>query len=246
MAVNSRQDLKEYCLRRLGAPLVNIDVTDEQIEDRIDDALSKFARYHFSGSERLYYKHELTQENIDNMYIELPENIITVLRVLPYGGGMSDYSGMFNSKYQMMLGDYNTGSVPTIQDMVMKQTHFDFLSQMLGGTDSIQYNRYKDKLIFNTMNERLKPGDIIIAECYSSVNPEEYPEIYGDSWVKKYVTALIKQQWGMNLLKFEGATLPGDIQLNGRQFYEDAVEEIERLDESIRNTYELPVDFMIG
>jgi len=246
MAVNSRQDLKDYCLRRLGAPMVNIDVSDEQIEDRIDDSLSKFARYHYSGSEKLYYKHQLTQEDLDNSYINLPENIITVIRVLPYGGSLSDYSGMFNSKYQMMLGDYNTGSVPTITDMVMKQTHFDFLSSMLGGTDSIQYNRYKDKLIFNTMSSSLKPGDFIIAECYSVVDAEEYPEVYNDSWVKKYTTALIKQQWGMNLLKFQDAKLPGDITLNGARYYEDATDEIERLDESLRNTYELPVDFMIG
>ena len=246
MAVETREGLKQYCLRRLGAPLVNIDVTDEQIEDRIDDALSKFARYHYSGSEKLYYKHELTQIDIDNRYITLPENIITVIRVLPYGGGMSDMSGMFNSEYQMRLGDYSSGTVPTITDYVMQKTHFNFLSQMLTGEDSIQYNRYKDKLIFNSMSDRLVAGDFIFAECYSTVDPEEYTEVYGDSWVKKYVTSLIKQQWGMNLLKFEGATLPGDITLNGRMYYEDANEEIEKLDENLRNTYELPVDFMLG
>ena len=144
MPVNSREGLKQYCLRRLGAPLVKVDVDDTQVEDRIDEALRLFADYHYSGSEKLYYKHEMTQLDLDNSYITLPENIISVLRVLPYGSGASDYSGMFNSEYQMRLGDYNTGSVPSVADFIMTQTHFDFLSQMLGGTDSIQFNRYKE------------------------------------------------------------------------------------------------------
>lgn len=247
MPVNSRNELKEYCLRKLGKPLVDINVDDTQIEDRIDDALKEFSGYHFSGSERLYYKHELTQLDIDNSFIKLPENIVSVIRVLPGSSSkFSDYQGMFNSEYQMMLGDFHNSSLPTVTDFVMKKTHFDFLSQVLGGTDSISFNRYKDKLVFNTMSERMTPGDFIIAECWSTIDPEEYTEIYNDTFVKKYTTSSIKQQWGMNLLKFEGANLPGGITLNGSRLYEDATEELEKLSEDLRDKYELPIDFMIG
>lgn len=244
MPVNTRNGLKQYCLRRLGSPLVEINVDDTQVEDRIDEALRLFTDYHYSGTERLYYKHKLTQEDLDNSYITLPENIISVLRVLPYGSGLG--GGMFNLEYQMRLGDYTTGTVTTIADFIMTQTHFDFLAQMLGGDDSIQFNRYKDRLIFNTMSKSMRVDDFIIIECWSELNPEEFPEIYDDRFVKRYATALIKQQWGQNLLKFEGATLPGNIQLNGSRYYEDATLEIEKLEDEIQDKYELPLDFMIG
>ncbi len=247
MPVSSRQELKEYCLRKLGAPMIDVNVHDDQVEDRIDDALRLFTDYHYSGSERLYHKHELTQADIDNSYFELPENIISVVRVLPFGGGnLADYQGMFNSKYQMMLGDYNTGQLPTVQDFVMKQTHFDFLNEMLSGTNSIRFNRYKDRLIFDTGMNNVEVGDFIIAECWSAVDPEEYTEIYNDRFVKEYATQSIKQQWGMNLLKFEGAQMPGGTTVNGSRYYDDATEKLEKLEEELQDKYELPVDFIVG
>jgi hypothetical protein len=246
MAIASRQAFKDYVLRRLGAPVIDVNVDDEQVEDRIDDALLKFRDYHYDGTEHLYYPHQLTSTDITNKYVTLPENIIGVTRIFD----VSDSYGamnLFNIRYQLHLNElFNITSV-AITPYVMAMRHIEFLEEVFVGKKPVRFNRHMDKLYVDMKwDEDVQAGKYIIIDCYRTVDPETYPDVWDDPWLKDYATALVKRQWGENLKKFEGMNLPGGITFNGQKIWEEANQKVEELEQKVINDYSLPVTDMIG
>jgi hypothetical protein len=247
-APNSRDTLIEYCLRRLGDPVIEINVDNDQLEDRVDEALQYYQEFHSDATYRTYLKHQITSDDITNGYISVPASVITVAHLFPISN-LSTTNGMFSIKYQMHLNDVANmhsfiGDLAYYQQI---QQYMSLLDMQLSGTPQVQYVRHSNRLyIFGEMNDDLLVGDYVIMQCYSVVDPVSFSKIYNDKWLKEYTTALIKQQWGANLIKFEGMQLPGGVTLNGRQIFDDGTADMERLRESIRLEYEMPTDFFVG
>jgi len=241
----SRSEFKEYCLRKLGKPVIEINVDDDQVEDRIDEALKYYYDYHFDGTERIYYKHQITSSNITDKYITLPENIIGAVRIFNIGDPMVT-NNLFDIRYQIALNDlYTLTSVSMIPYYMMFQ-HIQHMEQLLVGQQPIRYNRHNDKLYVDMDWNKVNVGNYLIVEAYQVVDPETYTDVWGDRWLSLYTTALIKKQWGSNLTKFSGLQLPGGVQFNGDKIYNDAVNEIEAMEKEMSSSYSLPAYDMIG
>ncbi len=241
----SREDFKRYCLRRLGSPLNKINVSDEQIQDRINDALLMFFDYHFEGSEKTYYKYQLTDTDITNKYITLPDNIIGAVRMFE-GGDAFNSQNMFNFRYQFSLNDLyplTSGSVLTYH---MTMTQLAFLEQLFVGTQPVRYNRFNNRFYIDMDWSRFSSGQYLIVEAYKVIDPILYTRMWSDRWLCRYGTALIKRQYGTNLKKYSGMKMLGDIAFNGQQIYDEANQEIEELEHEMINSYSLPVSDMIG
>lgn len=242
----SRADFKKYCLRRLGAPVIEINVDDDQVEDRIDDALKYYWDYHFDGSEKQYYKYgPVTQTDRDNKYITLPENIIGAVRIFPIGQSLST-NNLFNIRYQIALNDLYDLTATTMVPYYMAMQHIQFLEQMLVGDQPIRFNRHMNRLYIDMDWGRVNNGEYIVVEAYQIVDPETYSNVWNDRWLQRYATAMIKQQWGSNLTKFTEIKMPGGMTFNGNKIYNDAIEEIKQLEDEMVNSYSLPVADMIG
>lgn len=241
----TRSEFKEYCLRRLGKPVIEINVEDDQVEDRIDEALKYYWDYHFDGTERIYYKHQITANNVVDKYITLPENVIGAVRIFNIGDPMVT-NNLFDIRYQIALNDlYTLTSVSMIPYYMMFQ-HIQLLEQLLVGQQPIRYNRHTDKLYVDMDWNKVNVGNYLIVEAYQVLDPDTYTDAWSDRWLSRYATALIKRQWGTNLSKFTGMTLPGGVQFNGDKIYNDAVEEIEKMEREMATSYSLPAFDMIG
>jgi hypothetical protein len=242
----TRTEFKKYCFRELGAPVIEINVDEDQAQDRIDDALEYFRDFHYDGTEHDYYKHSVTADDIANGYVTLPEIIVGVVSVFPIGAGISS-SNLFNLRYQITMNEISNWSSGAFANYVMAMERVSLLQELFVGKQLIRFNRHTDKLFIDTdWGSRLSEGEYIIIECYKTADPSSYADVWGDRWLRKYCTQLIKRQWGTNLKKFTGMQLPGGIQFNGEQIYQEADEEIRRLEEEMVNTYSLPTYDMIG
>jgi hypothetical protein len=241
----SRQQFKEYCLRKLGAPVIEINVDDDQVEDRIDEALTAFMDYHFEGADKIYYKHEVTQADKDNKYITMPENIIGAVNIFDIGAALGT-NNMFNIRYQIALNDLYTMTSVSMIPYYMALTHIQFLEQMLVGKQPLRYTRTKNKLYIDMDWDRFNVGDHVIVEAYEIVDPEVYTRAWSDRWLTRYATCLIKRQWGENLKKFGNMQMPGGIVFNGQTIYNEAVEEQQRLDVELINSWSIIATDMIG
>lgn len=245
---NSRQTLIDYCLRRLGAPVIEINVDDDQVQDRIDDALQFYQEYHHDATIRTYLKHEVTAQNIADKSIPIGNNIIYVKSVFPISYN-SNIDSMFDIKYQLHLNDlYDMSYIGDLVHYEMLQQYISLLDTTLNRTTMfVRYNRHMDKLMIDIDWEAsVKVGDFIVVECQAIVDPSAFSDIYNDIFLKQYATALIKQQWGANLIKFEGMQLPGGITINGRQLFDDANTELQTIREQMQLNYEMPADFFVG
>ena len=245
---NSRQTLIDYCLRRLGAPVIEINVDDDQVQDRIDDALQFYQEYHHDATIRTYLKHEVTAQNITDKSIPIGNNIIYVKSVFPISYN-SNIDSMFDIKYQLHLNDlYDMSYIGDLVHYEMLQQYISLLDTTLNRTTMfVRYNRHMDKLMIDIDWETsVKVGDFIVVECQAIVDPSTYSDIYNDMFLKQYATALIKQQWGANLIKFEGMQLPGGITINGRQLFDDANTELQTIRDQMQLNYEMPADFFVG
>ena len=239
----SRQQLKDYCLRRLGSPVVDINVDDEQVDDRIDDALEYYQDYHFDGTERIFLKHQLTADEIASDEITVPDAVIGVVNIFDIGDAVQS-SNLFNIRYQIHLNDLFDFTSTTYVPYVNAMRHIEMLEEIFVGKKPIRFSRHTNKLRVDSLFEQ-NPGEFLIIECYRILDPETFTEVYGDIWLRRYATALIKRQWGENLKKFEGMQLPGGITFNGQKIWEEATEEINKLEEEMISSYSLPVaDFM--
>ena len=246
MAVNSRQTFKEYCLRRLGSPVIDIEVDDEQVEDRIDDALAKYRDYHFDATEHVYYKIRTTQEDIDRRYYILPDDLIGVTRIFRIGAG-PNISNLFNIRYQIHLNDLFDYSSATYTPYVMAMRHIETLEEIFIGEIPIRFNRHNNILRCDfKWGSDVTPGTWVIVEGYQVINPDVYTDVWDDQWLKKYATALIKRQWGENLKKYEGTQLLGGTTFNGQKIWDEASEEIDKLEADVINSFSLPVMDMMN
>jgi len=245
---NSRQTFIDYCLRSLGAPVIEINVDDDQLDDRVDEALQFYQAYHDDAIEKVYLKHEITQTDIDNGYITTNDLITDVVRILPLRDAVSS-TDMFDIRYQMHLNDiYSLGFLGSLTDYVMGQQWLALLDLVIDSDDKhVNFEKHKNRLeIFMDWSEEVEVGDHLIVECYRIIDPDTFTDVYNDYFLKRYCTALIKKQWGQNLIKFEGMVMPGGVTFNGRQLYDDAVQELEQLVEEARLNWEKPIDFMTG
>lgn len=242
----SRSEFKSYVLRRLGAPVIDINVDDDQVEDRIDEALTFFWDYHFEGAEKTYYKHQITQTNINNKYITLPSNIIGAVNIFPIGQSLST-NNLFNIRYQISLNDLYDLTATTMVPYYLAMQHIQFLEQLLVGQQPIRFNRYKNILYIDTQwDGMMQTGNYLVIEAYQVIDPAAYGAVWGDRWLSRYATALVKRQWGDNLTKYTAVNLPGGNKFNADKIRDDAQKEIEQLDQEMYTTWSLPVGDMIG
>lgn len=263
----TRTELKQYCLRQLGSPVLEINVDDQQLEDRIDEALQFFQERHFDGAERMYLKHTLTAAEVTRFksnnithtaangdtwtergnYLELPDYIIGIERI--FGVTSSSIRGdLFGIEYQIFLNDlYAFGSIDILNYYMVKQ-YIETLDMVLNTGSLIQYRFTKrnGKLYIDYDPGMLTKDKILIIDCYRALDPTNLTKIWNDFWLKRYTTALFKRQWGQNLIKFNNVQLPGGVALNGRQIYEDALRELEDIESKMISDYELPPLDVIG
>ena len=275
----TRKELQEYCLRQLGAPVLEINVDDDQIDDLIDDTFQYFNERHFDGVEKMYMKYQLTQADIDrgsaknktevgivtttatsvdtgagtfssswyetSNFIQVPDAVIGINNVFKFDTS-SISGGMFSIKYQLFLNDlYYFNSVNLLQ-YAMTKSYLEDIDFLLTTDKKIRFNQRQDRLYLDIDWGAQQVDDWIIVECYRALDPENFSGVYNDTFVKKYLTALIKRQWGQNLIKFKGTKLPGGIELNGREIYEDAITDLADIKERMSTEYELPPLDMIG
>ena len=276
----TRQQLIDYSLRKLGAPVLEINVDDDQIDDAVDDAFQFFNERHFDGVERMYLKYKITDEDINrgkaegttgvgivttsvtstniagygtttsnwyetSNFIQVPDSVIGVEKIFRFDSSTIS-GGMFSIKYQLMLNDlYNFNSVDLLQ-YAMTKSYLEDIDFLLTSDKQIRFNKRQDRLYLDIDWGAQQKDDFIILDCYRVLDPTNFTGVYNDSFLKRYLTSLIKRQWGQNLIKFKGTKLPGGIELNGREIYDDAERELEDLRSKMTTEYELPPYDFIG
>tara|TARA_B100000287_G_scaffold138374_1_gene130315 strand:+ start:3447 stop:4304 length:858 start_codon:yes stop_codon:yes gene_type:complete len=281
---STRQGLIDYCLRQLGAPVLEINVDDEQIDDLVDDAIQLFNERHFDGVEKMYLKYKITQDDIDrgtannktdsdntvgivtttatstdvsglgtvtsnwyetSNFIQVPDSVIGVEKIFKFDTS-SISGGMFSIKYQLFLNDlYYFNSVELMQ-YSMTKSYLEDIDFLLTTDKQIRFNKRQDRLYLDIDWGSEKADNYLVLECYRALDPASFSGVYNDSFLKKYLTVLIKRQWGLNMMKFTGTKLPGGVELNGRQYYEDAERELEDIKRRMTLEYEVPPLDMIG
>ena len=276
----TRQELIDYCLRRLGAPVLEINVDDDQIDDLVDDAIQYFQERHYDGSERMYLKYQITQDDIDrgkaggsggvgivtttasetvgvntvattfnyyenSNYIKVPDAVLGINKIFKFDTS-SISGGMFSIKYQLFLNDLYYFSSVDLLHYTMTKTYLSDIDFLLTTDKQIRYTKRQNRLYMDIDWSAQTAGDYLVIDCERALNPGDFPKIYNDSWLKRYLTSMIKKQWGANLIKFSGTKLPGGVEINGRQYYDDAVTELREIEEKMQSTYELPPLDMIG
>jgi hypothetical protein len=286
---STRQELIDYCLRQLGAPVLEINVAEEQVEDLVDDAIQFFQERHFDGVQQVYLKYRISQDDVDrgkarppgapsnsagqtgitstsattnivgtattftyyenSNYIQLTPDIIGVNKAFQFDGSYSG-SGMWNVKYQLMLSDYfgtwgGSGGFDLLSyDMTM--SYLETMNFVLNTHKQIRFNQRSDRMYLDIDWSTLKEGEFIVLDCWRSMDPNDYARVWNDSFLKPYLTALIKRQWGQNLIKFQGVKLPGGLEFNGRAIFDDGQRELDEIKQKMMSTYELPPLDLIG
>ena len=271
MAIPStKATLKSYCLRALGHGVIDINVSDDQVDDRLDEALQYFAEYHYDGVERMLLKHQITSADITRGtsdasttatdvvdssvtatwtegkgYIPIPSSVLSVVQVFPFSDTTT--SNMFDLRYQLRLNDLYDFSSTSIMHYEMTLQHLDFLEHVLVGEVPIRFNQHQQRLYLDMdWNNDVTADEYIVIECYRKLDPTTYTDVYNDMYLKRYATSLIKKQWGANLSKFNGVAMLGGVTMNGETIYSQAIEEITKLEEQIQLAFELPPMHMIG
>jgi hypothetical protein len=241
----NRQQFKTFCLRKLGHPVVEINVDDDQVEDRIDEALQMFADYHFDGVTAENYAYKVQQQDITNRYVTLPDNFVGVVDIFPIGEALNT-NNLFNIRYQIALNDLYTLTSVSMTPYYVALQGIQFLEQILVGLQPLRYNRHQNRVYIDMDWNIVNVGDFLIFRAYKVIDPDEYPKMWGDRWLTRYATCLIKQNWGSNLSKFTGMKLPGGVMFNGQKIYNEATEEREKLEHDLIMNYSLPVVDMIN
>ena len=245
-ALTTRDGLKEYCLRALGAPVVEINVDDDQLEDRIDEAIEYWRLYHSDGIEKIYLKHQMTSTDIANKYIPLTDLIYGVTKVYPVTTGTGGSKNIFDLQYQLRLNDlYDLTSTSIIYYQTV-MNHLALLDFTLNGHTLYRFNRFQNRLHLDINWESdVALNDYILVECYRAMDPATFPRMYNDSWLKHYTTALFKVQWGTNLKKFQGLQLPGGVTIDGDKLYDEGKQEVESLEQELM-AKSAPLEFFMG
>lgn len=233
-------------MRQLGFPVTEINVDDDQVEDAIDSAMQYYTDFHQDAVERWYMKHQITSDDITNEYISIPENIIGVTRIFPWGSTNASVN-MFDLRYQLRLHELYDFTSTSYVNYEMTQQHIRTLDLLFSGETPIRFNRHTDRLYIDwDWSTKVDVDEWIIIEGFIIIDPETYTDVYNDRLLKKLTTSYIKKQWGTNMKKFEGMQLPGGIKMNGQQIYNEAVQEIAEIEQLIRLSHEEPPQFIIG
>ena len=275
----TRQQLIDYCLRRLGAPVLEINIDDDQIDDLVDDALQYLSERHYDGVERMYLKYKITQGDIDrgrakntdgvgivtttatsvdtgagsftssfyetSNFIQVPDSVVGIEKIFKLDTS-SISGGMFSLKYQLFLNDmYYFNSVDLLQYAMVKR-YLEDIDFLLTSDKQIRFNKRQDRLYLDIDWGAQSVDSFIVIDCYRALDPSSFTQVFNDSFLKRYLTALIKRQWGQNLIKFRGVKLPGGIELNGRELYTDAQTEIDEIQKRMAMDYELPPYDFVG
>ena len=279
---SNRTEFVNYCKRQLGAPVLEINIADEQVEDVIDHAVQYFQERHFDGVAQTYLKYKITQDDIDrgrasmesgkkqtgittttatadiagtdvtftyyenSNFLQIPPSVIGVTKIYHFDGTNTMTNNMFSVKYQMFLNDIYYWGATELLTYAMTKTYLEDINFLLTTEKQIRFNKRMDRLYLDIDWGSVSKNDYLVIDCFSQLNPDDYGRVWNDSFLKKYTTALLKRQWGQNLLKFQGVKLPGGVELNGRQIYDDAEKDLEIIREQMSNTYELPPLDMIG
>jgi len=281
---SSRSELADYCKRQLGAPVLEINIADEQVEDIMDDAIQFFQERHFDGVSQSFLKYKISQDDIDrgkatmrkgtgdkttgittetatteivgvsttftfyenSNYLQVPPEIIGVTKIFHYDGANTITNNMFSVKYQLFLNDIYFWGATELLTYAMTKTYLEDINFLLTTQKQIRFNQRMDRLYLDIDWGGVTVGDYFVIDCFRALNPADYARVYNDSFLKRYTVALMKRQWGQNLLKFQGVKLPGGVELNGRQIYDDAEKDLEIIREQMSNMYEMPPLDMIG
>ena len=268
-APNSKDTLKEYIKRKLGAPVLEINVDDDQFDDRIDEALQYFHNYHYDGTVKMYLKHQMTntkktalktdEDFVENAsgthaytdeafkqqqnYIVLPEFVMSVLNIFPFNDKHN--LNMFDLRYQLRLNDLYDLTATNVLYYEQVQQHIQLLDNILVGRTPIRYNQHMNRLYLDMDFAAIEDNEFLIIECYRKVDPNDFTDIYNDMWLKKYATNKVKYQWAENLSKFSGVALPGGVTLDAERMKQEAQDEITRLEEESRLNFDMmPLDLM--
>jgi hypothetical protein len=246
MSVNSREELKMFALRALGYPLVEIDITDEAANDKIDEALEFFAEYYFDGVDRAFYKHQVTQQDIDNRYILIPPNIWGVTAIFPFSNSANVQPNIFDLEYQLRQNDLRDITSTSLIYYQQVMNHLALIDQTLTVQRQFRFNRNSDKLYID-MNwiNRVTVGSYLLIDCYSVLDPDENPKMWNNRLLKKYLIALFKMQWSMAYSKFDNIQLPGGVSVDGKGMYADAKAEVDDIEQDIINNG-APINFLVG
>ncbi len=242
---STRETFKQYCLRQLGKPVIDINVSDDQCEDRIDDALQYYRDYHFDGTEKVFLKKTLTADDITNMYLDVDSSIVGVVNMFDIGDSVNT-NNIFNLKYQISLNDIFDASDVTMLGFYQAFAHIALLEELLVGQQPLRFNRHKNRVHVDMNWDKVIAGEILIFEAYQVVDPAANADVWADRWLIRYTTELFKKQWGSNLSKFEGMQLPGGVTFNGVKIYDDAITELNKLEEEMITSYSLPVHDLTG
>lgn len=245
--VNSREKLKEYCLRQLGKPVININVAEEQVQDRIDDALQKYTEEHYDGSVEEWVSYQVSEEDIANGHMTLPENILVVTDIMPINEIVS-HNSLFSYQYQVAMQELSNFEPFDSSDYFMRMTNYNAVSDMMSAQSSYNYVRHENKIYINSASSlaELGVGYPLGFKVIKMLDPQQTQKLFNEIWLKKYTTALIKKQWGNNMKKMSGVQLLGGVELNGQQIYDEAVEEIEQLEIELEEKYSEPLSFIVG
>ena len=266
----TKATFKSYCLRALGFGVIDINVSDDQADDRIDEALQYFAQYHYDGIEKMYLKYQITADDITRAtsnatttatdsvdtsitasfsegknFIPMPSAVVSVLNIFPFDDQATN--NMFDIRYQLRLNDLYDFSSTSIIHYQMTMQQLDFLSHILVGEKPVRFNQHQNRLYIDMdWTNDVSAGEFLIIECYRKIDPTTYTDIFDDIYLKRYATALIKKQWGANLSKFNGVAMLGGVTMNGETIYSQAIEELNKLEEQIQLSFETPIDYMVG
>tara|TARA_R100000951_G_scaffold115624_2_gene124324 strand:+ start:301 stop:1041 length:741 start_codon:yes stop_codon:yes gene_type:complete len=241
----SNTDFKEYCLRKLGKGVIEINVSNAQVDDRVDEAVNFYQDYHFDGTEKVFYKKQIEQTDLDNKYITLPDNIIGAVNMFDIGEASST-NNLFNVRYQIALNDLYTLTSQSLVPYYMAFQHLALFEELLVGKQPIRYNRHRNQFHIDMDWEKLAIGEYLIIEAYQVIDPDTHSKMYGDYWLQRYATSLIKIQWGENLKKFQGMQMPGGMIMDGVSIYNEGLRDKEQLEMEMRTSYSLPATDMIG
>ena len=266
----TKATFKSYCLRALGFGVIDINVSDDQVDDRIDEALQYFAQYHYDGIEKMYLKYQITEADITraasnttttatdtidntitasfgegNNFIPMPSSVVSVIQIFPFDD--SSTNNIFDVRYQLRLNDLYDFSSTSIIHYQMTMQQLDHLSHILVGEKPVRFNQHQNRLYIDMdWSHDVSTGEFLIIECYRKIDPASYSDIFDDIYLKRYAAALIKRQWGANLSKFNGVAMLGGVTMNGETIYSQALEELDKLEEQIQLSFETPIDYMVG
>lgn len=245
---SSREEFKEYCLRKLGKPVIVINVDDTQVEDRISEAVQIWQEKHFDATEKEWVAYKITQDDVDNGFIRVPDNIHVIDKMIPasilFGGSQED--GVFGFKYQFMLTNMSPFQPLDMINYYMTMTNINEVNDLVNTVERFEHTKHKNKLVIHRGKEFMKVDMVVCFHVHKYLDEDLDSDMWDDKWLKQYTTALIKQQWGQNMLKHTDIQLLGGVTINGRELFDTATQELEKLEEQLRDTYEEPVSFFLG